>query len=124
MKTAIRSALVLAALTLAAPHAQAQSKSSKKSKAPAAAPAPSEKKVTIASKLKNAVAHDGLMKVYQDTTDGKLYLKLSADQLGQEFIYWSYAENGVASVGFNRGSFRANEVFTVRRYFEIGRAHV
>ncbi|MGA0817369.1 MAG: zinc-dependent metalloprotease [Schleiferiaceae bacterium] len=118
MKTAIRSALVLAALTLAAPHAQAQSKSSKKSKAPAAAPAPSEKKVTIASKLKNAVAHDGLMKVYQDTTDGKLYLKLSADQLGQEFIYWSYAENGVASVGFNRGSFRANEVFTVRRYFD------
>jgi hypothetical protein len=118
MNSVLRSALLIAALAMFGPQAAAQSKSKKKGKAPVSAPAPSEKKVTIASKLKTTVAYDGLMKVYQDTVDGKLYLKLSADQLGQEFIYWSYAENGVASVGFNRGSFRANEVFVIRRYFD------
>ncbi|MEY4887790.1 MAG: hypothetical protein RL767_1261, partial [Bacteroidota bacterium] len=109
MKTALRSALVFAALLVLAIPSNAQDKSAakKKSKGSAAAQAPAaEKKVTIASKLKNAVAFDGLMQVYQDTTDGKLYLKLKADQFNQEFIYWSYAENGVARVGFNRGSFR------------------
>ena len=118
MNTVLRSALLIAALAAFGPQAAAQSKSKKKGKAPVSAPAPSEKKVTIASKLKSTVAYDGLMKVYQDTVDGKLYLKLNADQLNKEFIYWSYAENGVASVGFNRGSFRANEVFVIRRYFD------
>ncbi len=117
MNTVLRSALLVAALATFGPQVAAQSKS-KKGKAPVSAPAPSDKKVTIASKLKTTVAYDGLMKVYQDTVDGKLYLKLSTDQLNSEFIYWSYAENGVASVGFNRGSFRANEVFVIRRYFD------
>ena len=107
MNALVRSALVAAALLAATHPSEGQSKAkSKKSKgAPtaAAAAAPSDKKVTIAAKLKNTVAFDGLMKVYQDTTDGKLYLKLTADQFNREFIYWSYAENGVASVGFNRG---------------------
>lgn len=121
MKTALRSALVFAALMVLAIPSNAQDKSAakKKSKGGSAAQAPApEKKATIASKLKNAVAFDGLMQVYQDTTDGKLYLKLKADQFNQEFIYWSYAENGVARVGFNRGSFRANEVFVIKRYFD------
>ncbi len=120
MNALVRSALLAAALMAATQPSEAQSKgNSKKAKAAAAAPAaPTDKKITIASKLKNAVAYDGLMKVYQDTTDGKLYLKLSADQFNREFIYWSYAENGVASVGFNRGSFRANEVFRIRRYLD------
>jgi len=122
MNALLRSALVAAALLAATQPSEAQSKgSSKKAKGATAAAspaAPTDKKVTIASKLKNSVAYDGLMKVYQDTTDGKLYLKLSADQFNREFIYWSYAENGVASVGFNRGSFRANEVFSIRRYLD------
>ena len=121
MKTVLRSALVFAALTVLAIPSNAQDKSGakKKSKGSPAAQAPApEKKVTIASKLKNTVAFDGLMQVYQDTTDGKLYLKLKADQFNQEFIYWSYAENGVARVGFNRGSFRSNEVFMIKRYFD------
>lgn len=120
MNALVRSALVAAALLAAAYPSEGQSKSKKSKGTPvaAAAAAPSDKKVTIAAKLKNTVAFDGLMKVYQDTTDGKLYLKLTADQFNREFIYWSYAENGVASVGFNRGSFRANEVFTIRRYFD------
>lgn len=118
MNTVLRSALLVAALAAFGPQAAAQSKSKKKGKTQVSAPAPSDKKVTISSKLKTTVAYDGLMKVYQDTVDGKLYLKLNADQLNKEFIYWSYAENGVASVGFNRGSFRANEVFVIRRYFD------
>ena len=118
MNTVLRSALLIAALAAFGPQAAAQSKSKKKGKAPVSAPAPSDKKVSIASKLKTTVAFDGLMKVYQDTVDGKLYLKLSAEQFNKEFIYWSYAENGVARVGFNRGAFRANEVFVIRRFFD------
>jgi hypothetical protein len=100
-----------------------QSKKKKKS-APASTEAAkpdaakAAKKADIASKTKNTIAHQGLMTIYQDTTDGKTYLRLKKDQLGQEFIYWSYSENGLARVGLNRGSFRNNLVFKVERYFD------
>lgn len=123
MNAVLRSALLAAALVVAQPPVAAQVKSGKKKpkSGTAATPPPAqsgEKKATVAGKLKNTVAFPGLMAVYQDTVDGKLYLKLHESQFGKEYIYWSYAENGVARVGFNRGSFRANEVFTIKRYFD------
>lgn len=104
-------------------HAQFGRKKKQKEAAAAAANAPkpadqASKKATIASKTKNTSAFKGLMTIYQDTTDGKTYLRLKKDQIGQEFIYWSYSENGLARVGLNRGAFRYNQVFKVSRYFD------
>lgn len=122
MKNLLLASLVLG-WTLSSHTAEAQFRKKKKEpeKPAAAAQKPAEqagKKASIASKTKNTVAFKGLMTVYQDTTDGKTYLLLKKDQLGEEFIYWSYAENGLARVGLNRGAFRYNQVFKVNRYFD------
>lgn len=112
--------VVALASVLALPAAEATAMGRKKKKTEEAPkpPAPESKKVTIASKVKSAVKFDGLMTVYQDTTDGKTYLLLKKEQLGKEFIYWSYSENGLARVGLNRGSFRNNAMFKVSRYYD------
>ncbi len=112
-------ALLLVCAATAPGDALAFGKKKKKpaAEAPKAAPAES-KKVTIASKTKAAVKFEGLMTIYQDTTDGKTFLLLKKDQIGKAFIYWSYSENGLARVGLFRGSFRNNAVFRVSRYFD------
>jgi len=124
MKKQLILAVCMASVMLLAGPAEAQLFKKKKKEAPAPANAaakpaePSNKKATIGSKTKNTIAFKGLMTVFQDTTDGKTYLKITKDQIGKEFIYWSYSENGLARVGLNRGSFRYNQVFQVSRYFD------
>ena len=43
---------------------------------------------------------------------------MKADQLGDEFIYFSHVADGVVDVGAFRGAFRDNEVFSVERDFD------
>jgi hypothetical protein len=63
---------------------------------------------------------EGLFPLYRDPEDGDLYMEISADQLGEEFIYFTYAENGAPRVGLFRGQFRANRVLSfAKRYGEI-----
>ncbi len=112
-------AALMAVIAFSPADTQARDKKKKKGEeAPKAAPAADAKKATIASKTKSAIKYEGLMTVYQDTTDGKTYLLLKKDQIGKEFIYWSYSENGLARVGLFRGSFRNNAMFRITRYFD------
>lgn len=75
-------------------------------------------KKTIASETKNAVAHEGLFTVYRDTTNGSAKLVINKDQLGKEFIYFTYVENGTIWAGRNRGQFRENAVLKIRRSYD------
>lgn len=68
--------------------------------------------------VKSSISYDGLFTVYQDTVTGKTHLAIMPDQLGKEFIYFTYTENGVVVAGQFRGRFRDNKVFTIRRRFE------
>ena len=61
---------------------------------------------------------DGLFTVYRDTTDGSLHLALREDQLGAEFIYFTFARDGVAPAGAIRGQYREETIFTVREYYD------
>lgn len=63
-------------------------------------------------------AYDGLFTVYQDTTDGSTYLAISEDQIGKEYIYFGYTEDGVLPAGHFRGQYRSNEVFKIEKYFD------
>lgn len=85
---------------------------------PGAGGGPPKEKVTVESKTKSCKKFDGLFTIYQDTTNGSAYLLLKKDMIGKEYIYFSYAENGLARVGLNRGSFRSNEVFSINRYYD------
>lgn len=79
---------------------------------PASAPGPFDEHVAASDTLA------GLFTVYQDTTNGKLRLQIDADQLDQEFIYFTLTQDGAPVAGHFRGQFRANEVFTMRRYHD------
>lgn len=60
---------------------------------------------------------EGLFTIYQDTTSGSLYLKIGKDQIGKEFIYVSMLENGALSAGHFRGQYRANSIFSIKKYY-------
>ncbi len=73
---------------------------------------------TIASETKNSVAYEGLFTVYQDTTDGTSKIAIDEDQIGKEFIYFTYIENGTVFAGRFRGQFRENTVLKTRRNYD------
>lgn len=82
-------------------------------------PNPNAKKgnPSIASKTKGCTKIEGLFTMYQDTASGSSYMVINKNQLDQEFIYFSYTENGVVQAGHFRGSYRDNEVFRIRMNF-------
>ena len=90
-------------------------------KAPATtteAPKPKEDKPSVASKTKNCKRIEGLFTLYRDTNTGKLYMIVKKSQLNQEFIHFTYTENGVTDAGFHRGQFRGSRIFKIRKQFE------
>ncbi len=94
-------------------------KKNKKGAAPTAAEAPKkDAKKTIKETVKASKMVDGLFAMYQDTAVGTVYMKIKKEQLGKEYIYFSYAENGVVAAGAFKGSFRDNEVFSIRKYYD------
>lgn len=66
---------------------------------------------------KNCKKYDGLFNIYQDTTNGKAYIEVSADKIGKEFIYFAHSMNGVIEAGYVKGGYRDNSIFKVEQYF-------
>lgn len=60
---------------------------------------------------------DGLFPLYRNTENGELFMEISADQLGEEFIYFTYTEDGAPRVGHFRGQFRENRILTFAHRF-------
>lgn len=106
--------LLMAAFTLAPQESMAQKK--KKGKTEEAAPA-APKKETIKGKLKACTSYDGLFVIYQDTTNGELWMEVKDSQLNKEFIYFAHGMNGVIDAGVMKGSYMGSSVFTITKYF-------
>lgn len=94
---------------------------------PAAAPGsaeqpakPPEKPKTVEEVLKDSDRIDGLFTLYRDRKTGDLRLLLGKDELDKTYLYFTYAENGVAAAGQFRGNFLTNEakVFHFSRFFD------
>lgn len=113
--------MVAALATVSGLKAQ-KSKKNKKAPAPAAtaeAPKPKDDKPSISSKTKNCVKINGLFTLYRDTTNGKVYLVIRKDQIGKEYIHFTYTENGVVDAGFHRGQFRGSRIFKINKHFDF-----
>ena len=78
---------------------------------------PKDKTATIESKTKNCIKIDGLFPLFQDSTDGKLYLMVNANQLNTEFIHFAYTENGVIAAGLHRGQYRDSRIFKITKFY-------
>ena len=61
---------------------------------------------------------DGLFTMYQDTTNGKTFIEISEDQIGKEFIYFSYIENGVLDAFAFKGAYRSSKIFKIEKYYD------
>jgi hypothetical protein len=65
--------------------------------------------------VKKSKKHDGLFTVYQDTTDGKVYIEVSKAQLGKEFIHFSQVTDAAAD--YFRGAYGWGKIFTINKNF-------
>lgn len=78
---------------------------------------PKKKGKSIKDLTKSSKKIEGLFTIYQDTITGSVKLLVKEDQLNKDFIYFSQIADGVTDAGAFRGSFRANSIFHVTKYF-------
>ncbi|QIG53405.1 DUF5117 domain-containing protein [Altererythrobacter sp. BO-6] len=77
-----------------------------------------EKPKSLAEFVKDFERADGLFPLYRNTKTGEVFIEIPAKRLGDEFIYFTYSENGPAEVGLFRGNFRDNRIITFNRKFD------
>lgn len=98
-------------------EAQIFRRNKKKTVAMKPAPKPKARFKSIKSVTKKCEKFDGLFPIYQDTTNGRLYIEINEEKLGEEFIYFSYVENGLMDVGSFKGSYRGSKIFKINKYY-------
>lgn len=103
---------------VAAPLVLAACGTSEEVQEPEAAAHMQQNDTSLEEIIEKSDVFDGLFTIYQDTTDGSTHLAISEDQIGQEYIYFGYTEDGVLPAGHFRGQFRSNEIFKVEKYFD------
>ena len=77
-----------------------------------------EEAKTLSAFVEKFEKSDGLFPLYRDTKTGEVYLEIDADKLGDEFIYFSYTENGPVDAGHFRGNFGDNRIITFNRKYD------
>ena len=75
------------------------------------------KKKTIEEVLKNTKELTGLFDLYQDTTNGKVYMLIKKSQIDKEFIHFVHGLNGQLNAGVFKGSYRGAKIFKLKKYF-------
>lgn len=75
---------------------------------------------TIEEVLEDSELIEGLFTLYRDQKTGDLRMLLTEGQLDREYLYFTYAENGVTAAGYFRGSFGVDraKVFRISRFFD------
>ena len=77
----------------------------------------SKAKKSIRNFVKEHDSLPGLFPIYQDPESGEAWMVIKGGQIDREFIYCAHIVDGLPLVGHNRGSFRDNYVFSIRKQF-------
>ncbi|WP_301750670.1 zinc-dependent metalloprotease [uncultured Erythrobacter sp.] len=111
--------LFLGAALIAASGANAKDRDKAKDngKAKVEAPAETEKPKALGEFVKEFQKSEGLFPLYRDLKTGEVFMEIAAEQIGREFIYFTYTENGPAETGHFRGNFRDNRIIVLNRKF-------
>ena len=75
-------------------------------------------KKSLAEFVSGFAKREGLFPLYRDPENGNVYMEIDADQLGDEFIYFLYTENGPVEAGHFRGNFRDNRIVRFNRRYD------
>lgn len=93
----------------------------KKSKPQPTAPAEQADKKgkleSIDSKTKNCQKLTGIFTLYRDTNTGQVFMVINKTQFNQDYIHFTYTENGVIEAGHNRGSYRGSRIFKIKKSY-------
>tara|TARA_R110002072_G_scaffold282761_2_gene445924 strand:- start:19367 stop:21931 length:2565 start_codon:yes stop_codon:yes gene_type:complete len=76
-----------------------------------------DKTKKISEVTKKSKKFDGLFTIYQDTVDGSIKMQIDADQIDQEFIYFSQSTDGVTAVRGFRGNYRGSKIIRIQKFF-------
>lgn len=71
----------------------------------------------IKDKTKGCEVFDGLFKIYQNKKNGKSFIEIDTSHLDNEFIYFSYIENGVTDAGAVKGSYRGSKIIKISKFY-------
>ena len=72
----------------------------------------------IESFLEDLVHFPGLIDVYRNDDDGKVYFLIKKNQLEKEFIYFAHILDGIVEVGTWRGNYLDNGIIKFKKYFD------
>ncbi|NRA30151.1 MAG: zinc-dependent metalloprotease [Parvularculaceae bacterium] len=72
---------------------------------------------TIAEKTEGYDVTEGLFPFYMDPKTGKMFMEVGADQLDEEFIAFTYVENGVIEAGAFRGAYADQRVIKFDKHY-------
>jgi len=72
---------------------------------------------TIAEKTEGYDVTEGLFPFYMDPKTGKMFMEVTADQLGEEFIAFTYVENGVLDAGAFKGAYADQRVISMTKHY-------
>lgn len=77
-----------------------------------------KKEKTLAETVKNFEKSEGLFTAYRNPKTGSLMLEVTNDQIGKDFIYYAFVEDGPSVVGLFRGRQAAQSVLRLNKYFD------
>ena len=77
-----------------------------------------EIKDAIKETTKSCKEYNGLFKFYQSKKDGKSFIEIDTSHIGNEFIYFSYFENGVVDAGVVKGRYRGSKIIKIDKFFD------
>tara|TARA_B100000965_G_scaffold398390_1_gene416443 strand:+ start:564 stop:3041 length:2478 start_codon:yes stop_codon:yes gene_type:complete len=77
-----------------------------------------EKEDGLEAFLKDLTHFPGLIDVYRNDDDGKVYFLLKKNQLKKEFIYFAHILDGIVEAGTWRGNYLDNGIIKFVKYFD------
>ena len=71
----------------------------------------------IKKKTKDCELFEGLFNIYQNKKNGKSFIEIDTSHLDQEFIYFSYFENGVTDAFSVKGRYRGSKILKISKFY-------
>jgi hypothetical protein len=77
-----------------------------------------EKEIYIEEITEKYEKIEGFLTIFRDEETNKIFMQVSEDELGKEFIYFAHVLNGLTTTGKFTGGYADNGIFKIEKDFE------